>query len=140
MFLLSRMQRLREAATSRSHLESPVLRELGSLPYLFVATSPEAGSSGGVSKDGDGEDSEDWDDWGDDEVWSCFALAHQRRCCVGTVAVVGKTDAEDGRDEAFLVEFGSFRWELRRTALSRCDLMTDVSGGGEGKAREGIAS
>ncbi|CAM9191469.1 unnamed protein product, partial [Scytosiphon promiscuus] len=69
-----RMQRLREAAASRSfHLKNTaVLRDLAFEPYTFVAsavaaanaTVPEPKSPAG----GGGGGEEGWDDWGDDET------------------------------------------------------------------------
>lgn len=73
---------MREAASSRFHLEAPALRDLGSQPYTFVAMPSESTKQGGGGLGGgngrgdggdggdvgDGEDSEGWDDWGDEEV------------------------------------------------------------------------
>lgn len=80
LFLPPRMQRLREAAASRSfHLKNTgVLRDLAFEPYTFVGSavarasaSGSGTSSGGVEGgngggDGGGEE-EGWDDWGDDD-------------------------------------------------------------------------
>ena len=67
-----RIQRLREAAGSRSHLTSPALRDLALQPYTFVASAAPGTEDGGqhdrlgegVGRGGGEEDG--WDDWGEE--------------------------------------------------------------------------
>lgn len=63
-----RIQRLREAADSRSHLKTPPLRDLGCQPYTFVA---KARADADDARGGNGmrsADHDEWDDWGDEQV------------------------------------------------------------------------
>lgn len=75
----TRVQRLREAAASRSHLVTPVLRDLSYEPYTFVASAPKTKTGTGAAGNalvgrggergggGAGGEEEGWDDWGDDD-------------------------------------------------------------------------
>ncbi|CAM9444429.1 unnamed protein product [Discosporangium mesarthrocarpum] len=82
-----RFQHLRETAAYRRHLKTPVLRDLGTLPYEFVAgRGTERGGSSSSNADGWGD--EDWDDWGDDEEEEDGQVGSSKVGCTGSPSAV----------------------------------------------------